>query len=432
MATAARHGIATAWGALRRAAAVAPILAACLVVSGPAAAVEFGRAVIDNTVQGRVHSGYEPIGIRAGSFMFFPSLDVSGEYNDNIYADRAGTVDDFIVGVRPQISGRSLWERHALNVTAYGDFGIFADNSSENYEDAGFRTDARIDIAENSRLTAKLRAERDHERRDSPDDARGATPTIFYRLTPELTFDQRINRVALRLKGTVDYLDFNDVETGSGAVINEDDRDRLTWTLEGRAGYDVSENVQLYVSGLIDHRTYDDLIDDQGFSRDSKGFGVFGGVIVEVTGTISAEAYLGYRQQSFKDPQLVDVEGAAGGVNVIWAPTKLTTVTITGERTVEETTVFGGTASLNTLFRLAVDHELRRNLILTVSGTYLNRDYEGIARNDDNWRGSIGMQYLISRHFRLRAGYTYNSRRSTFAGDGFDINSAYVNLHVDY
>lgn len=432
MVTAARPGIATASSALWRVAAVAPILAACLVVSWPAGAVEFGRAVIDNTVQSRVHSGYEPIGIRAGSFMFYPSLGVSGEYNDNIYADRAGKVDDFIIGIRPQISGRSLWERHALNVTAYGDFGIFADNSSENYEDAGFRTDARIDIAEHSRLTANLRAERDHERRDSPDDAEGVNPTIFYRLTPELTFDQRINRVTLRLKGTVDYLDFDDVETGSGAVINEDDRDRLTWTLEGRAGYDVSENVQLYVSGLIDHRTYDDPVDDQGFRRDSKGFGVFGGIIVELTGTISAEAYLGLRQQSFKDPQLADVEGAAGGLNVIWAPTKLTTVTITGERTVEETTLFGSTASFNTLFRLSVDHELRRNLILTVSATYLNRDYEGIARNDDNWRGGIGMQYLISRHFRLRAGYTYNSRRSTFAGDGFDITSASVNLHVNY
>lgn len=404
-------------------------------LSLPAAAdagVEFGRAVIGETVQGRVQKGYEPIGIRAGSFMFLPTLDVRGEYNDNIYADRTAKVDDFIVGIRPQIAGHSLWERHSLTMSAYGNFGIFADNSSEDYQDAGVSTETRIDIAEHSQLTASLAAHRDHERRDSPDDARGVNPTIFYQLNPELRFDQRVNRMAFRIKGSVDYLDFDDAVSGTGAIINQDDRDRLIWTLEGRAGYDVSDNVQLYVSGLMDHRTYDEQFDDDGVERDSSGFGVFGGIIVELTGTISAEAYLGYRDQSFKDAGLLDVNGVAGGINVIWAPTKLTTVTITGERTVEETTILGSTASLNTSFEVKVDHELRRNIVLSLSAAYLNRQYEGIDRDDDNFRGSVGLQYLISRHFRLRAGYSYNSRRSEVFADGFDINSAYVNLHVEY
>ncbi|MEN3975900.1 outer membrane beta-barrel protein [Emcibacter sp. SYSU 3D8] len=408
------------------------ILSAGVVAPTGAVAVEFGKAVIDETVQGRVHRGYEAIGIRAGSFMFYPALDVRGEYNDNIYATRGAKVDDVIAIVKPQITGRSLWQRHSLTMTAYGDFGIYTSNSSENYEDAGVTTEGRIDIAEHSQLTARLAAQRDHERRDSPDDARGINPTIYYRLSPELRFEQRVNRMAFRIKSTLDYLDFNDVESSTGVIIDEDDRDRLTWTLEGRAGYDVSENVQVYVSGLMDRRTYDEAFDDNGFQRNSKGFGVFGGVIVEITGTISAEGYVGYRSQSFKDMALVDIDGVAGGLNFIWAPTKLTTVTISGERTVEETTLVGSTASLNTSFGLTVDHELRRNLVITLSGGYLNRHYEGIARDDDNWRGGLGMQYLISRHFRLRAGYNYNSRRSNVFGNGYDTNTAYVNLHVDY
>ena len=423
---------ATAIAAGARAAVFVPILVAGVAFSAPAEAVEFGRAVIGNTVQGRTHKEYEPVGIRAGSFMFFPSIDLRGEYSDNIYATKGNKVDDFIFGIRPQISGQSLWKRHSLRMSAYGNFGLYADNPDENFEDAGVNTDAAIDIAENSRLNVKVSATRDHERRDSPDDARGTTPTIYHRITPELKFDQRINRVALRLMASAEYIDFDDVETNTGAILNEDDRDRLTWELEGRAGYDVSRNVQLYVSALTDHRIYDDQFDDDGVERDSNGFGVFGGIIVDLAGTLSAEAYVGYRRQSFADASLVNVSGVAGGLNLIWAPTKLTTVTVTGERTVEETTLTGSTASLNTAFDLSVDHELRRNLVITLSAGYLNRHYEGIARDDDNWRGSIGMQYLISRHFRLRGGYTYNSRRSNVIGTGYDTNSAYVNLHVDY
>ncbi len=424
--------MATAIAAGARAAVLVSTMAAGLAFCAPAGAVEFGRAVIGNTVQGRVHQEYEPIGIRAGSFMFFPSIDLRGEYSDNIYATTGAKVDDFIFGIRPQISGRSLWKRHSLRMSAFGNFGLYADNPDENFNDAGVNTDATIDIAENSQITARLAATRDHERRDSPDDARGINPTIYYRITPELKFDQRINRVALRLRASADYIDFNDVATGTGTILNEDDRDRLTWVLEGRAGYDVSRNVQLYVSALTDHRTYDEQFDDDGVERDSNGFGVFGGIIVDLAGTLSAEAYVGYRRQSFADASLVNVSGVAGGLNLIWAPTKLTTVTLTGERTVEETTLTGSTASLNTAFDVSIDHELRRNLVITVSAGYLNRHYEGIARDDDNWRGSIAVQYLISRHFRLRCGYSYNARSSNVPGTAYDTNSAYVNLHVDY
>lgn len=395
-------------------------------------AVEFGRAVIGDTVPDRVHEDYDPIGIRAGSFMIFPSLDVRGEYSDNIYADRTGKVSDFIVGVTPIISAKSLWERHALRVTARGTFGFFADNSSENFEDADITTEGRLDISEGSTLSFDGVFARRHEGRDSPDDARGARPTIYYQIKPELTWNQRINRVSLRVRTAVEHLDFNDTRTDTGAVIDEDDRDRLMWTVEGRAGIDLSNSVQAYVSGLFDDRNYDQALDSNGYNRDSVGYGVFGGVIVELTGTISGEAFIGYRSQAFKDPRLTDINGIGGGLNVIWAPTKLTTVTITGQRTVEETTVSGGAGSFTTAAGITIDHELRRNLIITLGGRHLDRKYEGIFRDDHEWEGRVGVQYLFSRHFRLRGGYTFSTRKSTAITESFDMNVAYLNLHVDY
>lgn len=398
----------------------------------PSHAVEFGKAVIGETVMDRKHPEYDPVGIRAGSFMFFPTINARAEYNDNIYADRLNPVSDAIMSVRPTVDMRSLWKRHSLRVKASGDLAFHAKNSSEDYQDAVVDVTGRYDISEASRISASVNAARMHERRDSPDDAGGITPTIIYRVLPTLTFDQRINRVAVRVQTALESIDFQNVEGPGGTIINENDRDRLTWDVEGRVGYDFSSSVQGFVSGSYNIRDYRLAVDDNGFNRDSQGYGVYGGVIVELTGTISAEAYVGYRHQTYDDAQFDDVGGVGGGLNVIWAPTKLTTVTFTGERTVEETTQSSGSGFFNTRFGVTVDHELRRNLIISLGGEYRHREYEGIARSDDNWRGTARVEYLLSRQFRLRAGYGYNTRSSTVLGDNFDINTAYVDLHVDY
>jgi hypothetical protein len=412
----------------------ASTLAACAVAlpAAPAQAVEFGRAVIGETVTDRPQPLYDPVGIRAGSFMFFPGLNLRALYNDNIYADPVNRVEDVLFNVRPVLSVRSLWERHSLSARLSGDFGIHVDNPSEDYEDAAARIDARIDIAEGSTVRIGLDGGRDHERRDSPDDARGRTPTIYYRIAPTIRWDQRINRVVLRVNADLEALDYNDVVAANGSVINQDDRDRLVWSAQARVGYDLARSVQLFASGLYSHRNYYDPVDDNGFNRDSEGYGVYGGLILELTGTVSAEGYLGYRRQTYPDPQLRNFGGLGGGINLIWAPTKLTTVTLTGERTVQETTRSGASGAFATAISVNIDHELRRNVIVSLGGEYVRRSYQGLARTDESWNGRARVEYKLSRHFSMRAGYSYTSRDSTIPSENFEMNQAYVDFHADY
>ena len=46
---------------------------------------------------------YEPLGIRAGSFLIFPSLNVSEIYDDNVFASDNNTDDDLITVISPQV-----------------------------------------------------------------------------------------------------------------------------------------------------------------------------------------------------------------------------------------------------------------------------------------------------------------------------------------
>src|SRR5690606_37747416 len=88
-------------------------------------------------VTARPRPEYDPLGIRAGGFLIYPSVSVDGTYNDNIFADDDDEEQDFIIAVQPQISVRSNFPRHSLNWTVESEVGRYVDNTDENYWDYG-------------------------------------------------------------------------------------------------------------------------------------------------------------------------------------------------------------------------------------------------------------------------------------------------------
>jgi len=213
-------------------------------------------------------------------------------------------------------------------------------------------------------------------------------------------------------------------------VINEDDRDRLVWEGSAEIGYSISPSIRGFVRGTYDIRHYDQQIDDKGVMRDSDGFGVFGGLAVELTGTLSAEGYIGYRRQRFDDPSFVTVDGITGGLDFVWTATELTTVTIGGERTIQETTQLGVSGVLETEFTLTVDHELLRQMIVSVEGAVLDRRFRGNGRHDTGWRTGLRVTYLVNRYLNLDLSYDYRNRDSNFNFEDFSRNRAHFSFRL--
>jgi hypothetical protein len=87
------------------------------------------------TVRDRPRPDYDPIGVPLGGFVAFPSITVSSEYNDNIFATDDNTEDDIITRLRPNVDLRSNWSRHLLGLTLGADLGFYADNTDENFQD---------------------------------------------------------------------------------------------------------------------------------------------------------------------------------------------------------------------------------------------------------------------------------------------------------
>ena len=126
----------------------------------------------------------------------------------------------------------------------------------------------------------------------------------------------------------------------------------------------------------------------------------------------------------YVSPLFPDIGGLSAKGQVQWFPTQLTTVTATALRSVGDSGIIGSAGFLNTTGGIQVDHELLRNLILTVNGTGTQNQYFGISRTDDIWTTGASASWLLTRWFGLTLGYTFADQHSSGVerGPTFDDN----------
>jgi hypothetical protein len=95
------------------------------------------------TVQDRPRPDYDPIGLRAGSFFLYPTLDLGGLYDDNVYATRRGTESELAATVTPNVRVLTNWNRHQLSFDLGADMAFYPGNSSLDYQDVHLDTTGR-------------------------------------------------------------------------------------------------------------------------------------------------------------------------------------------------------------------------------------------------------------------------------------------------
>ena len=392
----------------------------------------------------RARPDYDPTGIRRGSFVFFPRGSLQVQYDDNIYATDRNPKDDLITILSPALAVRSDWTNHALNFDANYTVGMYAAQQNELFMDYAFSVDGRLDITRNSSLSGALAVSHEHEERGSPDEVFGREPTEFTVYTAQAGYFHRFNRVTALLESTFNRLDYRDVAAGTsttgvpanfvipttGGQVNNDDRDRNEYDLVGRVGYEIQPGYEAFVRGAFNWRDYIQRADDLGFRRDSRGYRVETGARLDLTGIVFADIFAGYLSQNYDDPRLPTVNGWLAGLTGYWNVTGLTTVTASVNRRVSETTQPGASGALDTDFGVNVDHELRRNVILSAGARYANSDYQGFNREDDLYSASLGATYLVNRNAQIRAAYTHTTRDSNRANLDYSRNIVLLTLRL--
>jgi len=386
------------------------------------------------TVRTRARPDYDPSGIRLRSFNVFPKMTVDAIYDDNIRAvekDSPVYLDDRILLIVPELGIRSDWSRHELGGGAWLRSARYDEFDNQDFDDYRIWLDGALDMRD-SQLSLRGSHNRLHEPTTSPNFREAALePTKFTSDRAGVTYRLDPNRAFIQVAVDFNRIDFQDdvLVPGSQQDPNNDDRDRDVTDLRLRAGYNVSPATGLFLQARSYEFDYRTDADRNGNNRDQDGYDLVVGAELNFSGVTFGEVFLGYRNVEFADPRFDSQNGPLVGANVDWNITHLTTVTLGAAQRLRGSTVAGasGIEALN--LSVEVDHELRRNIILTLDLEAVNEDFLNIEREDDVLLFRLGAEYSLNRYWGLNLGYRFEERESNDAGAReFELNQLYFGV----
>ncbi len=379
----------------------------------------------------RPRPDYDPVGIRAGAFLLYPTLDQEFGYDSNVFEseieDQGG---DFFYTIAPSLNLVSNWSRHSLTGTVRTESQFYFAEKEENTTGINADVAGRLDIGGQSSLTTTASYIRDQEGRGAPGTLAAADePTAYRELSGGATFASRINRVSYSVGADYSTREYDDSDLVGGGVQPNGDRDVNRIDVTGEVGYDFSPGYIGFVRANYNTRDFNVESDRSGVDRDSDGYDISTGVQFQLTNVIVGEASVGYFEQQYADdPTLDDANGITFGADLEWYPSPLLTGRVTASREVGDTVVGGSSGTINTNAGLGVDYEFRRNIIVTTDVGYGNSEFEGIQRNDDTYSGSLETTYLINRNARAGFRWEVVNRKSNVEAENYMQHIVGLNL----
>ncbi|WP_114010521.1 outer membrane beta-barrel protein [Cohaesibacter intestini] len=368
------------------------------------------------TVRGsRDSDAYDAVGVKAGSFLLYPSLTLFAEGTDNIDNAAVGTKGG-IGRVALEVTAQSLWQRHALTLGAMGVFESYQSPNRKPDNELSANADLTLDLADQTKLALGARMERSKEEANNPDlAASGGTASIetAYGLTASL--DQGAGPLKLQLRGAFDRERFDE----------DASRDYRSYKAGGRVGYQVTDQILPFVDVEVARKRYD--------QRDSSldGYSLRGAVGVAVTDRekLSGEVSGGV--------MLWDPDRASLGRDTIlfadasvnWSPNALWTLKGGLETSLTSSSTAATSVATRTL-SLEADYAVRRNLTLSLDSSISHEDYRGSGRKDWVFDATFGAEYAFNRSVQLIARVGREQRNSNEAGADFSANKIEVGLRL--
>jgi hypothetical protein len=385
---------------------------------------------------------FEPVGVRAGAFVLFPAVELTGGFDTNP-AHVPGGKGSSIFIVAPELRLRSDWERHALNAdikgayTAYGEtFGFNADGSSTGVPNSldrpnlDSRVNGRLDVTRFNHFDLEGRLLVGTDNPGSPNIQAGLSRLpIVTTLGTTLGYTQSFNRFELTAKGAFDRSVWQASSLTDGTTSSNDDRNFDQYGAALRASYDLKPGIKPFVEIGVDTRVYD-LTDSNGDDRDSNGLNARVGSTFEITRKLTGDASIGYLTRQYKDPALSPISGATLDGSLIFTATPLTTFTATAKSTVNEVIVTGVSGDFSRDLVLQVDHTFRRWLIGTAKLGFGIDDYVGLDRVDHRWYASVALIYKLTRYTQLKAEIRRDWLNSTAPGVNYAADQFLLGIRL--
>jgi hypothetical protein len=385
---------------------------------------------------------YTPLGIRAGTFVLRPAIEVSGGYDSN--PTRINRLPgSSLLTVTPELQVRSNWSRHALNADLRGSYTWYRQSyrdpaggelgTPENISrpNADARINGRLDVTRLSHFDGEGRVIIYTDNPGSPNvQADLKRFPIVADLGSTLGYTQAFNRLEVTTKAAFDGILYQPSTFINGVTESNDDRNYNQYAGSLRVGYELKPGLRPFVEGGTDARIRELQYDDFGYERSSRALYGKVGSTFEFSRKIAGEVALGYTTRRYQDPRLPNLEGMTIDGSLIWTATALTTLTLTATTLTNEivTPNVSGDISRDVIFR--IDHAFRRWLIATGRLGYGFDDYIGSNQVNQRYLASFALLYKLNRDVQLKGEIRHDWQRSNVPGNSWDSTSILFGMRL--
>jgi hypothetical protein len=384
----------------------------------------------DMPVKQRQQPGYEPVGIRYGSWMFNPQLMSGTFYDSNVFSSNADKRADVAAVIAPSLRAHTLWERHGIDIKLDAATTLYNENSSLNQTNASLKGNAWYDVSHDLAILTSFQIAHLNEgvgTLSSP--ANAISPTPYNLLSGDISVRKEFNRLAASIGISVDSYDYGTTRAQDGSIINQDGRDGQIYALHGRLDYAFSPLLGWF-AGVEGNQRH--IRGTPAQSLDSQGYRALSGVTFGLTHLVTGEIGAGYARQDFSDPAIGVIEGPAYRAQLTWRPTKLLDVHFRAEQIVTETSATSSTGVQANAFQLGADYELRRNVILSLAGTYETDRFFGQPRKDKVITSDARVKYLVNRFGSVSLFHRYSDRNSDNPAFSYDKHQVGLNVTAQF
>lgn len=376
------------------------------------------------TGSGGMGSTSGELGISLGAFTLYPVLEIQAGYDTNVYATPAPTVGSMYTLIKPALEVRSEWLRHELRLLANGGFGFYPTASSQNYQNYLVQLDGRLDIREDFYASGMVAVRRATEALGTPNTEFASAPTVVDTIPVEFSLYQRFNRFFYRatVAGTRYWYYDNSVIAAGGLPAAS--RDRVEYEERIRLGYEVSEDVSLWVQPSLQQRIYDIYVNAAGQARDSTGWGLNVGATVSIGKKSKLEGFIGYQTLTY----IADGSNTPAtvfGLSGTWNGYEPLTIRPAISRTINESAYSNYQNYVSTTVGVDFTYVIH-DAWTAVGGTSLNAaDFSpaaGVAnvsaRTDYFWRASVGLLYSFRPQLAIGPLYEHTTGWTTDPSSG--------------
>lgn len=392
---------------------------------------------LDNVATGTIRTtnapeGEDPfaaVGIRKGSFIYYPSLTVSSGYSTNA-SGVAGGGGSGTLTLTPELFIQSDWARHEATLTMRGSLAKVLDGSQPDDPSASIEGTGRIDIKDGWKIDLNGRYGYSQQSISDPDFPAGVdSPPGVRDLSGAAILNGRLGRHVFELEGNVARTAY-DNGTSAGLVVDQGDRTNSVFGARLRLGYETPIDVTPFVEAEIARRLYDRTVDDNGLRRSSTATHLRAGAAFARDPVLSGDIAIGIAQQTFDDSGLAILHALTVDGSLAWSPTRLVKVKFDAATTFSPSTdpVSSGSVVHDASVDLA--YTVRRDFTLNWTGEVSHQAFQGTGVVETSVKGGISGTWKFSRNAWLTGGYVHEWMNSNAPGASFESDTVRLELRL--